>query len=115
VSDRAAARTAAVVLLLVGILGFVPGVTSHARLFGELRVSALLNLVHVALGVVALVRPSAVGLALASLGLWLLGVLAAGGWLSLDTAENWLHFTLGVALLGATAVAGRAAVRPAVS
>jgi hypothetical protein len=50
-------------------------------------------------------------LVLAALGLWLLGVLSAGHWLPLDTADNWLHFTLGVGLLAAGSLAGRTAPR----
>jgi len=104
-------------LLLVGVLGFVPGVTthygdlhvghgSHARLFGVFRVSILLNLVHVVLGAAAIVVARARALALASLALWLLGVLAAGGWLALDAAGNWLHFGLAVVLLGLALLVG---------
>ena len=75
------------------------------------RVSILLNLVHLLLGAIAIVSVRAT--ALASLTLWLLGVLAAGAWLSLDTADNWLHFVLGVGLLGLGSVAGRAPARAA--
>ena len=109
---RSPAVLGGAVLLLLGVLGFVPGVTTHygdlraahgsgAQLFGTFRVSVLLNLVHVAVGaagILVVARPRAI--ALASLALWLLGVFAAGGWLALDTADNWLHFVLGVALLG---------------
>jgi hypothetical protein len=105
------------VLLLVGVLGFVPGVTAHygdlhvgrgsrAELFGVLRVSILLNLVHVALGAAAIVVGRARALALASIALWLLGALAAGGWLALDAADNWLHLGLAVVLLGLALLVG---------
>jgi hypothetical protein len=64
------------------------------------HVSILLDVVHAIVGAAAifLARPAA--LAFASLVLWLLGVFAAGGWLSLDTADNWLHLVLAVVLLG---------------
>ena len=104
-------------LLLVGVLGFVPGVTthygdlhvghgSHAELFDVFRVSILLNLVHVVVGAAGIVVARPRVLALASLALWLVGVFAAGAWLSLDTADNWLHFVLAVVLLGLTLLVG---------
>ncbi len=64
---RFAARLMGVVFLLIGILGFVPGVTSdyaslalsgnysEARLFGLFQVSILHNLLHLLLGVAGLV------------------------------------------------------------
>jgi hypothetical protein len=108
---RSLAALGGAALLLVGVLGFVPGATthygdlqfgqgSHAQLFGVFRVSILLNLVHVVVGATAVVVARTAQLALASLGLWLLGVFAAGAWLALDTADNWLHFVFAVALLG---------------
>jgi hypothetical protein len=48
------------IFVLVGILGFIPGVTSfmpdeeHGRLFGAFAVDTLHNLVHIATGVVAI-------------------------------------------------------------
>ena len=122
VTARALAALGAASFLLAGVLGLVPGATthygdlrfawhSHAQLLGVFRVSILLNLVHLLLGVIAIVSTRAT--ALASLALWLLGVLAAGAWLSLDTADNWLHFVLGIGLLGLASVAGRETVRAA--
>src|SRR5688500_17523129 len=74
---RSAAQTAALVVsavfLLVGVLGFIPGITtgfdtmqfagheSGAKLFGVFQVSILHNIVHLLFGVVGLVmarRPS---------------------------------------------------------
>jgi len=68
--------------------------------------SVRLDVVHVvvAAGAILFARPKA--LALASLALWLLGVFAAGSWLSLDVADNWLHFVLAVALLGLPLLVG---------
>jgi hypothetical protein len=104
-------------VLLIGVLGFVPGVTTHygdlhlahgsrAHLFGVFRVSILLNLVHMAVGGAAIVVGRTRALALASLALWLIGVFAAGAWLSLDSAGNWLHFLFAVALLGLPLLVG---------
>jgi len=43
-----------VVLLAVGVLGFVPGVTTDNQLLGIFQVNLLHNLIHVASGAVAL-------------------------------------------------------------
>jgi hypothetical protein len=68
--------------------------------------SSLLDVGHVVVGAgaVLLARPTA--LALASLVLWLVGVFAVGGWLSLDPTDNWLHFLFAVALLGLALLVG---------
>jgi hypothetical protein len=101
----------------VAALGFIPGVTTHygdlqlahgsrADLFGVFRVSILLNLLHVVVGTVGIAIGRTRALALASLVLWLVGVFAAGAWLSLDTADNWLHFLFAVTLLGLALLVG---------
>ena len=115
------------VLVVAGVLGFVPGVTthasnlafaghgSHADLLGHFQVSVLLNLVHIATGlaVVAFARTDAAaqscltGCGIAYLLIWVLGPLAIGGWVPLNTADNWLHLVTGSALLGLGSLAGR--------
>lgn len=42
------------VFLLIGILGFVPGITANGMLLGIFEVDALHNIVHLLTGVVAL-------------------------------------------------------------
>jgi hypothetical protein len=116
---QALAVAAAVTILLVGGLGFVPGITSHygdlrfagrgsgAKLLGLFRVSILLNLVHLLLGAAGLTlaraaetaRAFLTGSGVVSIALWLLGVVGAGAWIPVDTADNWLHFVLGLALI----------------
>jgi hypothetical protein len=83
-------------------LGGVALVTG-GMLFHE---SILLDVVHVVVGAgaVLLARPAALGLA--SLVLWLVGVFAVGGWLSLDPSDNWLHFLFAVALFGLASLVG---------
>jgi Domain of unknown function (DUF4383) len=124
VRRRAHAETLAAlvgaVLLLIGLLGFVPGVItdhgalrfagdgSHAKLFGLFQVSVLHNLVHLVLGAAGIALASsragalrflvAVGLAL--LGLWALGVAGGADWLPVNSDDNWLHLALGASALG---------------
>lgn len=131
--SQAVAAFAGVVFLLVGILGFVPGVTTHygdmsfaghdsgAKLLAVFQVSILHNIVHLLFGVVGLVlaktadgaRTFLVGGGVVYLALWLVGVIGAGGWVPTNTADNWLHFMFGIGLLGLGFVAGRSTVRTA--
>jgi hypothetical protein len=109
--------------ILVGILGFIPGVTtdfgnmgmaghrSGAMLFGVFAVSVLHNLVHLALGVLGLVmartyaaaRAYFLGGGLAYLGLWVHGIVIDSGgsanFMPVNAADNWLHFGLGAGML----------------
>jgi Domain of unknown function (DUF4383) len=129
------AALAGVALLLLGVLGLVPGITTHydrlgfaghstrAELFGRFRVGVLHDLVHIALGLTGLALARTVagarayvrGAGVALLGLWLLGVADAAAWLPVNAADNWLHLVLGAMLLAAGVVAerGRAGLRPA--
>jgi len=131
--SQSVAAFAGVVLLLVGILGFVPGVTTHygdmsfaghdsgAKLLAVFQVSILHNIVHLLFGVVGLVlaktadgaRTFVVGGGVVYLALWLVGVVGAGGWIPANTADNWLHFMLGIGLLGLGFVAARSTARAA--
>ena len=119
-----AALAVGVVFLLVGILGFIPGITSNydqlgfaghgsgAMLLGAFQVSVLHNIVHLLFGVagIALARsvPQSrnyliVGGAI-YLVLWLYGLLigqdSGANFVPVNTADNWLHFVLGVAMIG---------------
>ena len=117
--------------LAVGILGFVPGITTHygdmsfagedsgAELLGVVQISILHNLVHILLGIAGLVlsktwdgaRMFLIGGGVIYLALWLLGLAGGADWVPVDSADNWLHFVLGMTLLGGGLVTGR--VRPA--
>jgi len=114
---RSLAALGGAAMVLVGVLGLVPGATthygdlqlghgSHAHLFGVFRVSILLDLVHVVVGAAGIAVGRARPLALAALVLWLIGVSAAGAWLSLDAADNWLHFLFAATLLGLAVLVG---------
>lgn len=117
-----------VVFLLVGVLGFVPGVTTNygemtfashesgAMLLGLFGVNILHNIVHLLFGVVgvATARSAAAAKNFLLIGgviylvLWVFGLAidleSAINFVALNTADNWLHFVLGVGMviLGAT-------------
>jgi Domain of unknown function (DUF4383) len=125
---QGAAVMVAAAFLIVGVLGFIPGVTtdyallqwaghhSGAKLFGVFAVSGLHNVVHMAFGVAGLAMARTYAMARAYfliggvvyLGLWLYGLLIDHGspanFVPLNNADNWLHFGLGVGmvLLGLT-------------
>jgi hypothetical protein len=132
---RAPSQTASAVVgsafVLVGILGFVPGVTTHlgdlsfaghasgAKLVGLFQVSILHNLFHLLFGVVGLVLARTADGArtfltwggIVYLALWVLGAAGAARWLPANTADNWLHFLLGIGLIGLGFAAGRSGIR----
>jgi hypothetical protein len=127
-------RAAAVVggvFLLVGLVGFVPGLTtdaadlhaagheSPAKIFGLFAVSVLHNVVHLAFGVLGLLAARtlrwsalylAVGgmiyLALAAYGA-IVGEDDAANFLPVNTADDFLHLALGLAMVVLGALAGR--------
>lgn len=117
--------------MLVGILGFIPGITSNyatlgmagpasdALLLGVFQVSILHNIVHLLFGVAGLLMGRTPGQARAYLlyggaiylVLWLYGLLigheTAANFVPVNTADNWLHFLLGVAMIGLALVLSR--------
>lgn len=119
------------VFLLVGIAGFIPGLTtdydtlmfaghhSEAKLLGLFQVSILHNVVHLGFGVVglALARTArGARLYLVAGGviyfvLWIYGLLighdSAANFVPLNTADNWLHLVLAIAMLGLGLALGR--------
>ncbi len=125
---QGAAVMVASAFLIVGVLGFIPGVTTHydqlqwlghhseARLFGVFEVSGLHNLVHMAFGAAGLAMARTYAMArayfllggLAYLGLWFYGLSvdhdSAANVVPVNNADNWLHFGLaiGMVLLGVT-------------
>jgi hypothetical protein len=120
---RTVALAVAVVFLLVGILGFIPGVTtnygdmqfagheSDAKLLGVFQVSILHNIVHLLFGVAGLALARTVsGARLYLIGggavyavLWLYGLVIDHGsnanFVPLNTADNWLHLGLAVGMI----------------
>mgnify|MGYP000318307890 CR=1 FL=1 len=116
------ARLAGIAFLLVGIAGFVPGVTTNlydglefsgvegdAELLGSFQVSVLHNIVHGLFGVAGLAlaatasgaRTFLLGGGAVYLALWLLGIVGGADWIPANDADDWLHLGLGVAMVAA--------------
>jgi arginine exporter protein ArgO len=128
---RTAAIVVGAVFLLVGVLGFVPGITtdyetmqfagheSEAMLLGIFQVSILHNIVHLLFGVAGLaLARNADGARLYLIGggaiylvLWIYGLLigqdSTANFVPVNTADNWLHFVLGVGMLALGIVLGK--------
>ncbi|MGA6164905.1 DUF4383 domain-containing protein [Amycolatopsis magusensis] len=120
-----------VVFLLVGVLGFIPGVTtgfdtltfagheSSALLLGVFAVSILHNVVHLLFGVAGLAmartpsgaRAFLLGGGVVYLVLWLYGLLidhgSAANFVPVNAADNWLHLGLGVTMIAFGLALGR--------
>ncbi|SFC69693.1 DUF4383 domain-containing protein [Streptomyces aidingensis] len=131
-----AASLIGLVFLLVGVLGFIPGITtdfgemkfagheSEAELFGLFQVSVLHNLVHLAFGVAgvlmartaALARSFLIGGGLIYLVLWIFGLAvdkdSDANFVPLNTADDWLHFGLGVGMVALGLILPRRAPAP---
>ena len=119
-----AALAVAATFVLVGILGFVPGITtpydelglagqhSEAKLLGIFQVSVLHNLLHLGFGAVGLVmarkhagaRSFLLVGGMLYLGLWAYGLFiepeSALNFPPLNAADNWLHLGLGLGMIG---------------
>ncbi|MFD1072932.1 DUF4383 domain-containing protein [Longispora fulva] len=129
---QVAAMGVGAVFALVGVLGFVPGITTHlgsitfaghesgAMLLGAFQVSVLHNIVHLLFGIAGLAmartwsgaRMFLVAGGAIYLALWLYGLIVGHGstanFVPVNTADNWLHLGLGVAMLALGTVLGGA-------
>jgi arginine exporter protein ArgO len=118
-----AAQAMGAVFLLVGILGFIPGITSNygtmqfaghqseAHLLGIFQVSILHNVVHLLFGVAGLAMAKTIsGARNYLLGggviyaiLWIYGLVigqdSGANFVPVNSADNWLHFLLAVAMI----------------
>lgn len=123
------------VFLLVGILGFVPGITanhdqlglaghhSEALLLGLFQVSVLHNIVHLLFGVAGILMSRANEQAknyllyggVIYLILWLYGLIIGhdtpANFVPVNTANNWLHFVLGLAMIALALLLSRNTTR----
>ncbi|WP_338890191.1 DUF4383 domain-containing protein [Rhodococcus sovatensis] len=123
------------VFLLVGILGFIPGITTHydmltfaghhsgAQLLGVFAVSILHNIVHLLFGVagVALARTATsakaylVGGGIVYFVLFLYGLFvdhdSGANFVPVNQADNWLHLGLAVGMVGLGLLTSRAPTR----
>jgi hypothetical protein len=135
---RLAATAVGAVFLLVGILGFIPGITTNydtmefaghesgAELLGIFQVSILHNVVHLLFGIAGLAMARTARNAVAYLigggaiylVLWIYGLvtdkLSEANFVPLNTADDWLHFVLGLGMIG-LGVMGRQALRGSTS
>ena len=101
-----------IVFLAVGILGFVPGVTTNDMLLGIFMVNKVHSIVHIASGAIFLIA-SIAGAGAARLWFQLFGIIYAivavlgfmnpngmlFGMMSNNPADTWLHVVLAVAML----------------
>lgn len=125
-------RGTALGFIVIGLLGFIPVVTtdlagltmagpgSTAMLFGVFQISVVHNVVHLLYGVFGLAlasppRAAVVFLVGGGAGyfmIWLYGSLVdlttAANIFPLNTADNWLHLFLAIGMTGAGLAFGRA-------
>ena len=126
-----AAQLVGFVFLLVGVLGFIPGVTtdygsmeiasheSGAELLGLFQVSVLHNLVHLIYGLVGLALAGTAAGAYSYLlvggavylVLWVYGLSVGhdsdANFVPLNEADDWLHFALGIVMIALALALGR--------
>jgi hypothetical protein len=140
-TDRTPLQTVALltglVFLVVGIAGFIPGITSNygdmsfaghnsdAELLGIFQTSILHNIVHILFGIAGLAlarswdgaRTFLLGGGVIYLVLWIYGLIvgseSGANFVPMNTADNWLHFVLGVGMVGAGVLLSRGEARTA--
>jgi hypothetical protein len=137
--DRSPIQVAALVVgaafVLVGILGFIPGITTNvgdmkfaghespSELLGLFQVSILHNIVHLGIGIIGLVAAAtwegsrlylvgggALYLALAVYG-WIIDRASDANFVPMNPADNVLHVLLGATMILLGVVLGRGYAR----
>jgi len=132
---QTAALVVAAVFVLVGVLGFIPGITtdyssmsfaghhSDAKLLGVFQVSILHNIVHLLFGLVgfAMARTIAgarlylIGGGAIYLVLWLFGLVVGqnspANFVPVNSADDWLHLLLGLGMIALGLITTRRSVR----
>ncbi|HET7349335.1 MAG TPA: DUF4383 domain-containing protein [Marmoricola sp.] len=133
---RQAAVAVGAVFLLVGVAGFVPGITSYygelsfgghesgAELLGIFQVSILHNAVHLIFGAAGLaLGRTAKGATqylvwggIVYLALWFYGLVidhdSGANFVPVNHADNWLHLGLGAVMVLLGLIGRRAAIAP---
>ena len=115
------ARLVGFVFLLVGVAGFIPGITTNlydglefagdggnAEVLGLFEVSVLHNIVHGLFGIAGLAlaatasgaRKFLIGGGAIYLLLVVIQLIGAGDWVPLVGPDLWLHLGLGVGMIG---------------
>ena len=115
------ARLVGIGFLLVGIAGFIPGLTTNlyeglefagndgsAELLGIFQVSVLHNIVHGLFGLAGLAlaatpsgaRTYLIGGGAIYLALFAIGIIGGGYCIPVHDADNWLHLLLGAGMIG---------------
>jgi hypothetical protein len=129
-----AATAVAVVFLVVGVLGFIPGITTNydtmdlaghqsgPMLLGIFQVSVLHNIVHLLFGIVGLAmarsfsgaRAYLIGGGAVYAVLWVYGLvvddLSPANFVPMNTADDWLHLALAAGMILLGVLLGREAV-----
>lgn len=122
-STQIAAIVFGVIFLAIGVLGFIPGITtnygalyfagytSEAALLGLFQVSVLHNVVHMLLGFIGLwmarthssARTYLIGAGVLYLLLFIYGLIVPlngeGNFVPFNWADNWLHLGLAVVMI----------------
>ena len=130
-----ASMVVGVVFLVVGVLGFIPGITTNygemtfaghhsgAKLLGLFEVSGLHNIVHLAFGVAGILAARSASTAgwylliggLVYAVLWIYGLVVDEGsranFVPLNNADDWLHLLLAVVMIALGAVGLRGVSR----
>jgi Domain of unknown function (DUF4383) len=119
------------VFLVVGVAGFIPGITTNygqmtfaghhsgAHLLGVFQVSILHNIVHLLFGIagIAMARRAdtarlyLIGGGAIYLVLWLYGLIindtTSANFVPINNSDDWLHFVLGIGMIGLGLIATR--------
>jgi len=106
------AKFVGIVLIVIGVLGFIPGITYRHNLLGLFHVNTLHNLVHLASGVIAYLasrssmRASQLFFQIFGIIYAMIGLMGFGygnrdilGVLANNMADTWLHLIMGVVFL----------------
>ena len=132
--DRTTIQTAAmlfgIVFLVVGVAGFIPGITTEydrltnfdgvgALLLGIFGINLLESIVHLAFGAWGLASARRVNASRSYfliggalyVVIWIYGLVidldSSANLIGVNTEANWLHFALGVVMLGIGLILGR--------